>query len=429
MFGEGQAQSEVFLADFRLLGDNHGALDSVFKLANIAGPLVTVQEGHGGWRDTIDALVHGSGELADKVFNQNRDIALAIAQRRQLDLKNIQAVEEVGAKAAFLDELFEFLVGGGDAAEVNLDGMRAADALDFAFLEDTQQIGLGFQADVADFIEKDGAALGNFKTALLAVLRAGKRAFFMAEKLAFEERFRQRAAMDHHQRIVVAGAGRMDRAGAEFLAGAAFAGNQNGGVGGANRLDSFKDANHRGALSHNFLRTNHGSNGFAQAHVLLFGTFVREGVVDAVSDVVRVKGLGDIIVGAILEGCDGRLHTGVAGDDDHEHFGVDLAHAALELDAIGAGHLDVDEGQVKALRGHLGERILGTLGHGDAVAFLAKPLIERVADNQFVIDNQQIRLLGHDSCSSPRDNRGAIVQHDIGMHRQGDREGSATAGL
>src|SRR5271157_1058513 len=137
MFGEGQAQSEVFLADFRFLGDDHGALDSIFKFANITGPLVTVQEGHGTRCDAVDAFVHGGGELPDKVFNQNRDIALAIAQRRQLNLKNIQTVKEVWAEAAFFDELFEFLVGGGDAAEINLYGMRAADAGDFALLEYT----------------------------------------------------------------------------------------------------------------------------------------------------------------------------------------------------------------------------------------------------------------------------------------------------
>jgi len=67
-------------------------------------------------------LFMGSGELAHKVFHQNRDIALAIAQRRQLDLKDIQTVEEIGTEAAFFDELFEFLVGRGNAAEVHLDG-------------------------------------------------------------------------------------------------------------------------------------------------------------------------------------------------------------------------------------------------------------------------------------------------------------------
>ena len=230
-------------------------------------------------------------------------------KRRQLDLKNIQAVEEVRAEAAFFDELLELLVGGGDAAEVHLDGMRAADAGDFPFLENAQQIGLRFQADVADFIEKDRAAFGNFEASLLAVLRAGERAFFMAEKFAFQQRFRQSAAMDHHERIVVARAGGVNRAGAKFLAGAAFAGDQHRGVGGANGLNGFKDADHRGALADNFLRPNHGSNGFAQADVLLFGALVGKGVVNGVSDVVRVEGLGDIIVGAILERGDGGFHA------------------------------------------------------------------------------------------------------------------------
>ena len=88
------------------------------------------------------------------------------------------------------------LISGGNAAEIDLDNLIAADARDLALLQHAQQIGLRLQADVADFVEKYRAAFGDFKFSLLAILRPGERAFFVTEEFAFEQRLGERAAVN-----------------------------------------------------------------------------------------------------------------------------------------------------------------------------------------------------------------------------------------
>jgi hypothetical protein len=94
-----------------------------------------------------------------------------------------------------LNQRFEVLIGGGDAPEIHLDLLVAAHADDLLFLQHPQQIRLCLETDVADLVQEDAAAVGHFEFALLAVLRAGERAFLVAEQLALQQGFRERAAM------------------------------------------------------------------------------------------------------------------------------------------------------------------------------------------------------------------------------------------
>src|SRR6202008_2162107 len=174
---------------------------------------------HGARRHPDDAFVHGSRELADEMFHQDGNVTFTFAKRGQVNLENVQAIVEVRAEAPFLDKLFKVFVGRGDAAKIDVDRMSATDAGDFAFLKNAQQISLRLQRDIADLVQENRAAVRDFKTALFAVLRAGERALFVAEKLTFEERFGERAAVKNHKRVVVTRTGGVDRAGAEILAG------------------------------------------------------------------------------------------------------------------------------------------------------------------------------------------------------------------
>ena len=141
-------------------------------------------------------LVHGARILVQEMIDEQRDVLLALAQRRQRDAENIQAVVKVGAEGSLFDQRRQILVGGGDGAEIHFDRLVAAHARDLLFLEDAQQVGLSFQADVGNLVEKNRAPFGDFKLALLAVLRAGEGALFVPEELAFQQRFRQRPAVD-----------------------------------------------------------------------------------------------------------------------------------------------------------------------------------------------------------------------------------------
>ena len=67
----------------------------------------------------------------------------------------------------------------------------AADALEPAFLEDAEQLGLHGQRNLADLVEEDGAAVGQLEPALALADGAGEGPFLVAEELAFQQRFGQ----------------------------------------------------------------------------------------------------------------------------------------------------------------------------------------------------------------------------------------------
>ena len=117
----------------------------------------------------------------------------------------------------------EIFVGRGEDADVHLDGFRAAQAHEFAFLNHAQQLGLRFRADGGDFVEENRALIGDFEEALFRGDGAGERALHVAEKLRFEQIHRNRAGVDGDESLVRARGCGMNRLGDQFLAGAAFA--------------------------------------------------------------------------------------------------------------------------------------------------------------------------------------------------------------
>ena len=78
--------------------------------------------------------------------------------------------------------------------------MRRPDALELAFLQDPQQLGLQFQRQIADLVEEQRPAVRQLEPALPRRDGAGERAALVAEQLAFDQRRRQRRAVDADQR-------------------------------------------------------------------------------------------------------------------------------------------------------------------------------------------------------------------------------------
>ncbi len=76
---------------------------------------------------------------------------------------NVQAEVEIFAEGAVLVRGFEIAVRGGDDAHINFDSLIAADRSNFFFLQDAEQLGLQFQRQFSDFVEKDGAAIGGLE--------------------------------------------------------------------------------------------------------------------------------------------------------------------------------------------------------------------------------------------------------------------------
>ena len=114
-------------------------------------------------------------------------------------------------------------VGGGDHPHIDLLGARRADAFDLSRLQHAQQLGLLAIGNVADLVEKDGAAVRQLEASDAVGLGVGECAFHMAEELAFEDALRQRAGVHRDQRTLRACGKRMDGLRDNFFAGAMLA--------------------------------------------------------------------------------------------------------------------------------------------------------------------------------------------------------------
>ncbi|MNL66120.1 hypothetical protein D3C87_1905380 [compost metagenome] len=106
-----------------------------------------------------------------------------------------------------------------DNAHVHRHDPRATHRGDLAFLQDAQDLGLGCQRHVADFIQEQRAALGFAKAAGAVAGGAGISAFDVAEQFAFHQLDGNRGAIDGHERSRATRAVAMQGARDQFLAG------------------------------------------------------------------------------------------------------------------------------------------------------------------------------------------------------------------
>ena len=166
-----------------------------------------------------------------KWSRNKRDFVAALAQRRNLDVEHVEPVVQVGPEFALFDPLGQIAVGGGDHADV---GGRlhaiGADAPDLAVLEKAEHESLHAQTGLADFVEEDGAAVGEFQQAGLVAVCTGEAAPHMTEQLRLEQRIGNCGAVERDQLDVAAAALLMNEPGHDFLTDTALAREENFGV-------------------------------------------------------------------------------------------------------------------------------------------------------------------------------------------------------
>src|ERR1700752_586572 len=137
---------------------NRGPLQDVAKLSNIPRPVVLEKGLSCIARQTSRWPAEGLAGLLQKRLTQRQDIDATIAQRRNLDVEDAEAVEQVFAKVAALDGLAKVAVGRRDDPDVRFQQARAAEPLELAFLQNAQELGLCGETHLADFVEEQHAA-------------------------------------------------------------------------------------------------------------------------------------------------------------------------------------------------------------------------------------------------------------------------------
>ena len=176
--------------------------------------------------------------------------------------ENVEAVIEIAAEGALDDELGEITIGGGDDADVDALRLIAAEALELLLLKNAKELGLKLEREIGDFIKKERAAVGEFKTSDFLGESAGEGTSLMAEKLGFKKAAGDGGAIDLDESALAARAEIVNGACDELLAGAGFTGDENGGASGSDELDLGKGTLERQALTNDFLEIELGANFF-----------------------------------------------------------------------------------------------------------------------------------------------------------------------
>ena len=128
-------QRQVAGVDGRPFAENRGPFEHIAKLSYVPWPFVLEERLSCLARQTSGRATEGPADLLQKALAQRHDVGRPLAQRRNLDVEDPEAVEQVLTKLAALDSFAEIAVRGCDDADVRLQEARAAEPLELAFLE------------------------------------------------------------------------------------------------------------------------------------------------------------------------------------------------------------------------------------------------------------------------------------------------------
>ena len=183
------------------------------------------------------------------MVDQRRQIVLPLAQRRQRDGEDRQAVIEILAESPGVHLDQQVAVGGGDDADVGAAGPHVPDALISPLLQDTQQLGLQLRRQLAHLVEEQGAAFRRLEAPDAIARRPGERAADVPEELRLCQLARNGRAVELDEGATGTWAQTMNGARGQLLSGARLTQNQHAGVGGGHGGDLAAHLAHRSALA------------------------------------------------------------------------------------------------------------------------------------------------------------------------------------
>src|SRR6267142_533187 len=112
--------------------------------------------------DAGDALVELAVVALEKMVRENDQVVAAFTQGRQGDRRNVKSIVEVTAKGPIRDHALQVAIGGGDQAD---------------------EFRLRQRGHVADFVQKNRAAVALLKLADTQAFGPRESSFFVTEQL------------------------------------------------------------------------------------------------------------------------------------------------------------------------------------------------------------------------------------------------------
>ena len=243
--------------------------------------------------------------------------------------------------------------------------LHAAHAVQFAFLEHAQQLGLKPHIHFGNLVQEQGAVVGQFELAGLAADGPCKGSLFVAEQLALQQVLRQGRAVDGDEGKKFPVAVGMHEPGEHLLARAGFAGDKNGGLGRGNLFGQGQDPGHGRMAAHDPMGVAGNRNlGLARCNGSLWrprrrsrGEFGKGGL-----DLVPDKGPHPVVPGPEFheplrllgrasggEG-DDRREIGIFGGAGQEVIHAVARQAGPGEDQLGPGLVDEPQGALEVFR-------------------------------------------------------------------------------
>ena len=181
------------------------------------------------------------------MLDQAGDVFRTLAQRRHVEMHDLDAIHQVFAERPRRDHLRQIAVGGGNDANIDAGRRRIrADRLNIAVLEEPEQQRLHAQAHLPDFVEEHRATVGQLQLADFVAMRAGEAALHVPKQLRFEQRFRDAGAVQRNERRRRARRVRVEVATEDILADSALARDEHFGVALGNAFSGDAHAVNRG---------------------------------------------------------------------------------------------------------------------------------------------------------------------------------------
>src|SRR5690349_20265666 len=118
------------------------ALEHVLELADVAGPVVSLEDRESLRRDPPNVLAEILAELLQEMRDEQRNVLASLAQRRQVDREHVQTIEEVLSHHPVSHRGLEVAIRRRDEAHVGLDVARVSDPANLADLDRTQELDL-----------------------------------------------------------------------------------------------------------------------------------------------------------------------------------------------------------------------------------------------------------------------------------------------
>ena len=141
-----------------------------------------------------------SRQALHEVRGKSGNVLPPLAQRRHVDVDHVEAVIEVASESSGRDFRRQIAIGGRHETYVDVDRACASEPLEFAQLHRPERLLWSPGASSPISSRNTVPAVGNLELAFLLGHGAGEGAAFMAEQLAFEQRFGERGAVHGNKR-------------------------------------------------------------------------------------------------------------------------------------------------------------------------------------------------------------------------------------